>query len=158
MHLWRATLCSTVLSSELRILPVGNPGTGAFVSAWRALIQTSRACLTNAWGQMLDFPIDIDIFRHSLLKTRTDTLPISSYTLCNCHLVQRADIISRTLPRALQGDTHLHEHGEQPAAELLCAVAGTVVGVHCVCLPIQLQSHSLLGYLVPFFYCGSELC
>lgn len=64
-------------------------------------------------------------------------------------------------PGALQvplADTHLDEHGEQPAAELLRAVAGALAGVQPVCLPIQLQPHSLLWGLLLIFQLGSELC
>lgn len=87
-----------------------------------------------------------------------DILPTSSYALCNCHSVQRVNILSRNFSDVLLADTHLNECGEQAAAELVCAMAGTAASVHAVCLPIQLQPCSLHWYLVLFFYLGSELC
>lgn len=77
------------------------------------------------------------------IKTAIDILPISSYALCICHWVQRVDTVSRSLANALLADTHLNEHRKQPAAELVHAVAGAVMSVYVVCLPVQLQPHSL---------------
>jgi len=69
-----------------------------------------------------------------------------------------SDIVSRNFANALLTGTHLDEHSEQPAAELVRAVAGAVLSVHIVRPSIQLQPHSLFWCLVLFFYLGSEPC
>lgn len=55
-------------------------------------------------------------------------------------------------------DAHLDEHRQQPAAELLRAVAGALAGEHPVSLSVELQPHSLLWGLLLFFQLRSELC
>lgn len=69
-----------------------------------------------------------------------------------------SDVVSRSLANAPMADTHLNEHREQAAAELVRAVAGAVVSVHVVRLPIQLQPHSSFRCLVSFFHLECELC